>query len=285
MTSSHTGAGTPNRDPAIGLLDRLVRDALDQGYVDAAQRRANSPEEPGRGGRWWLGLGLALVGLLLAVGAVAHWSTAPETAQRKLELGKAIDEADTRVQALEQRIDATTAEVTVMQRSILTTGSIGGGLRARADALGVNAGTLPVKGPGVQVTIDDAPVDETALAAGQPDLGRVLDRDLQGAVNGLWAAGAEAIDINGQRLTSLTAIRGAGTAILVNYRPLVRPYVISAIGDPTVMAATFARGLEGQALEGLRQTYGMRYDLETRDRLDLPGDTGVTLRYAEEANR
>ncbi len=284
MTSEEPGANPPNRDAAIGLLDRLVRDALDQGYLDAAQRRANVHEEPDRSRPRWIGVGLALAGLLLAVGATAHLSAGPESAQRKQELAKAVDEGDARVQALEQRIDATTADVAGMQRSILTTGSIGGGLRARADALGAAAGTIPVSGPGVQVTIDDAPVDTEALAAGQPDLGRVLDRDLQGAVNGLWASGAEAIDINGQRLTTLTAIRGAGAAILVNYRPLVRPYVISAVGDPELLGTTFARGPAGQALEGLRQTYGIRYDLETRDRLDLPGETGVTLRYAKEAS-
>jgi uncharacterized protein YlxW (UPF0749 family) len=285
MTADDSGDSPPKRDAAIGLLDRLVRDALDQGYLDAAQRRANLPAGAARVGRWWIALGLALVGLLLAVGAATHWSTGPEAAQRKQELAKAVDDGDARVQELEQRIESTTIDVTAMQRAILTTGSIGGGLRARADALGISAGTLPVTGPGVHVIIDDAPVDETALAAGEPDLGRVLDRDLQGAVNGLWAAGAEAIDINGQRLTSLTAIRGAGAAILVNYRPLVRPYVISALGDPNLLATAFAAGPEGEALDILRQTYGVRYDLETRNRLDLPAETGVTLRYAKETDR
>ena len=101
-------------------------------------------------------------------------------------------------------------------------------------------------------------------------------------MNGLWEAGAEAVDINGQRLTSLTAIRGAGDAVLVNYRPLVRPYVISAIGDPTTLGALFEAGPAGVELEVLRQTYGVRYDLESRRAVTVPGEAGVQVRYAKE---
>ncbi len=72
------------------------------------------------------------------------------------------------------------------------------------------------------------------------DDGRVLSKDLQVVTNALWEAGAEAISINGQRLTARSAIRFAGDAILVNYRPLTRPYVISAIGDPQNLQVEFA---------------------------------------------
>ena len=85
------------------------------------------------------------------------------------------------------------------------------------------------------------------LAAAQ---GRVLDRDLQIVVNGLWAAGAEAISINGQRLTALSAIRSAGEAILVDFRPLSPPYVVSAVGEPTRCRPAFADGPLGAATCG-----------------------------------
>ena len=62
--------------------------------------------------------------------------------------------------------------------------------------------------------------------------GRVYDRDLQDVVNALWLAGAEAMSINGQRLTAATAIRSAGEAILVNSRPLSPPSLVHAIGNP-----------------------------------------------------
>ena len=54
--------------------------------------------------------------------------------------------------------------------------------------------------------------------------------DLQNVANALWAAGAEAIAINGQRLTATSTIRAAGNAILVDFRPVTSPYEVSAIG-------------------------------------------------------
>ena len=83
-------------------------------------------------------------------------------------------------------------------------------------------------GPGgPRITVDDAP--------GGPGRNRrvILDTDLQSLVNGLWMAGAEAISINGQRLTSLTAIRIAGEAITVNNVSLTPPYVVSRSATPT----------------------------------------------------
>ena len=56
------------------------------------------------------------------------------------------------------------------------------------------------RGPGVRVVADDAPGADSAR-------NEVLDTDLQKLVNGLWEAGAEAISINGQRLTNLSTIR------------------------------------------------------------------------------
>ena len=59
---------------------------------------------------------------------------------------------------------------------------------------------------------------------------RVIYSDLQKVANDLWAAGAEAIAINGQRLTATSTIRSAGAAILVDFRPVTSPYEVSAIG-------------------------------------------------------
>ena len=68
-------------------------------------------------------------------------------------------------------------------------------------------------------------------SSGFSDTGRVRDRDMQRVVNGLWESGAEAISVNGQRLTALSAIRAAGDAILVDNKPLVPPYTVLAVGD------------------------------------------------------
>ena len=279
--------GEPSsHDPAVGLLDRLVRDALDQGYLEAAARRAASPLEPSAGSsrtrQVVAAAGLALVGLLVTVAAVQHQVGAPEAAQRKQELAGAIADADARLDGLESQLAAASAEVVALRQSALSSNAEGRAVQAQIDRLGPSVGTVAVSGPGVVVTVDDAPPDADAIAAGEPDLGRILDRDLQLLVNGLWQSGAEAIDINGQRLTSLTAIRGAGGAVLVNYRPLERPYVVTAIGDPATLGPLFRAGSGGVELETLRQTYGVRYELQTKDQLTVPEEQGLMLRYAKE---
>jgi uncharacterized protein YlxW (UPF0749 family) len=108
----------------------------------------------------------------------------------------------------------------------------------------------------------------------------VLDVDLQHAANGLWAAGAEAIAINGQRLTTLSAIRTAGSAILVDFRPLSPPYTLDAIGDPKSMAAKFADGADGRYLFALKTQYGIRFDTTTKDHLSLPAANQLSVTEA-----
>jgi uncharacterized protein YlxW (UPF0749 family) len=112
------------------------------------------------------------------------------------------------------------------------------------------------------------------------NLGIVLDRDLQDIANGLWQSGAEAIAVNGQRLTSRSAIRFAGEAILVNYRPLARPYRISAIGDPEDLQVEFAANDGGAYARALQDNYGIRVSIDAAKSLSLPAATSLTVREA-----
>jgi uncharacterized protein YlxW (UPF0749 family) len=107
----------------------------------------------------------------------------------------------------------------------------------------------------------------------------VLSKDLQIVTNGLWEAGAEAMAINGQRLTARSAIRFAGEAILVNYRPLTRPYVITALGSPD-LEVNFADTAGGSYVRALEDNYGVRVTMAASERLGVPGATSLTTRYA-----
>ena len=108
----------------------------------------------------------------------------------------------------------------------------------------------------------------------------MLAKDLQYVTNALWQSGAEAVSINGKRLTSTSAIRFAGSALVVDYRPLTRPYVITALGDPKRFPATFADGAGGTYLSTLRSTFGIRVDTDVSDDLTVPAAVGMTTRYA-----
>jgi uncharacterized protein YlxW (UPF0749 family) len=103
---------------------------------------------------------------------------------------------------------------------------------------------------------------------------------MQRVVNGLWAAGAEAVSVNGQRLTALSAIRAAGDAILVDNRPLVPPYTVLAVGGKT-LGARFQNSVDGRYLQSMHEDLGIRSSLSDEDRVTLPAAPGLILRSAQ----
>jgi uncharacterized protein YlxW (UPF0749 family) len=176
------------------------------------------------------------------------------------------------------------AQVATLRARALT-GTGGAQLAERARLLELLAGETPVTGPGLRITLADAP-SASAGSGTDPrqgttaDQGRVLDRDLQTVVNGLWAAGAEAVAVNGQRLTARSAIRYAGQAILVDFSPLVPPYVVQAVGDAAGLQTRFAAGAAGAYLQALRDNYGVQAAIVPSANLELPGAGGSTTRFA-----
>jgi uncharacterized protein YlxW (UPF0749 family) len=198
----------------------------------------------------------------------------------RVEAGRAHADAQTRlIASLRGQIDTAQA-ATLAQQSQL-------GLTTELSQLELVAGTVPVTGPGLVLTVDDAktkvepdvPNANPRTAIG-PDQGKVIARDLQIIVNGLWAAGAEAISINGHRLTSRAAVRAAGEAILVDYRPLTRPYVITAIGDPGSLGVDFADNSGGSYLQSLTSNYQIRSDVQSRESVVVPGEPSLSLQHA-----
>jgi uncharacterized protein YlxW (UPF0749 family) len=78
----------------------------------------------------------------------------------------------------------------------------------------------------------------------------------------------------------MTAIRGADRSITVDYRPLARPYVVEAIGDPKSLEARFADSPGGEWLYNLQAVHHIRLETQAVDELTLPPDSGTKLRYA-----
>jgi uncharacterized protein YlxW (UPF0749 family) len=117
--------------------------------------------------------------------------------------------------------------------------------------------------------------------SGFSDTGRVRDRDMQRVVNGLWASGAEAVSINGQRLTALSAIRAAGEAILVDNKPLVPPYTVLAVGDGQRLSTRFQNSPDGLYLHALQENFGIRTSISVESDIKVPAAPSVIVRTAE----
>lgn len=146
---------------------------------------------------------------------------------------------------------------------------------ATSGLLGIKAhsGYAPVSGPGVRVRLSDSP-------SGGVD-GRVYDEDLAMLVNGLWVAGAEAIAVNGHRLTSQTGIRNVGLAIHIKAQPLKPPYIVQAVGNPNTMQSLFIESRPGVEFNALRSAYGFEFEMENAQNLNIPASQGPRLRSAE----
>lgn len=270
-------AGEEEYTEPSSVLGELMRQAMDDGYSLAAAQ----PGGTQRGGRWMWGVVAvtALVGLLLTVAANHTRASKPAVAKEKLELIERIEERTARVDALDARSARLQEDINELQNELLAGTASGQELTRKLAALDTLAGSGRVRGPGMRIIVDNAPEDEVA-AQETVGTGRILDIDLQQAVNGLWSAGAEAISINGQRLTSLTAIRNADQSITVNYRPLARPYVIEAIGDPETLPGRFAESPGGEWLYLLKAQQNIRLEMFKADELTLPGLSTSKLRYA-----
>jgi len=275
-------ATTRRPDASMLLLNDLMTNSLDEGYARAAARRA-PPGAQQQSSRRLAAviLGFALAGLLLAAAAVQVRSSAPTAARERVQLTERITAQTKRVDALQRRANELRAEVSAARRSALAVTETGRAEADRLTELELVAGVLPAEGEGIRVVVDDAKPGDPALSNGKPE-SRVMDADLQRLVNGLWAAGAEAVAINGQRITALTAIRSAGDAILVSYRPLSPPYTVLAIGDSEQLEVDFVDGPGGRWFRLLEDNYGIEFDVSREKKLRLPGASDATLRHAGE---
>jgi len=243
-----------NEPRTMSLLTTLFDDAVrsDYGTGTTSPPRARPMRIP----RSAVGLVLVvgLVGFILATALVTVRAQQSTTAAQRQDLLDRILVAESENVRIDSEIAAREAEVSQLSAAVLPNSPEGRLLADRLASAQLTAGYTPITAPGVVLSIADK------LGAG--GLGRVLDRDLQGVTNALWSVGATGIAINGIRMTSTTAIRSAGEAILVDYRPLAMPYVVTAIG-PDDLAARFMESPEGAALRSLQQQYGIEWSLDT----------------------
>ncbi|MFC7217180.1 DUF881 domain-containing protein [Streptomyces polyrhachis] len=155
-------------------------------------------------------------------------------------------------------------------------------MRALADA----AGTGALRGPGLSVTLQDAPPDARALIPGvpepQPDDLVIHQQDVQAVVNALWQGGAEGIRIMDQRLISTSAVRCVGNTLILQGRVYSPPYTVTAVGDPGRLREALDAAPSIRNYQRYVAAYGLGWQVERHRETDLPGYAGtVDLRYAQ----
>ncbi len=273
-SSGSQGSGASGAPQYAGLLTSVMSTTLDEDYETVARTRASNDAPDQRSGRVGVIVVLAALGLLMGISALKTEQEAPLAARERDGLIDQIHVRQDRLDGLNAEQIALQAQLTALQKELTDGADDDRVLSNELTSLGVASGSLAVSGPGVSVTVDDGP----GTATGE---GRILDTDLQLLVNALWASGAEAVAINGHRLTSLTAIRFAGEAITVDYRSLVSPYVITATGDRDTLPGRLQESAGGQIWLALRANYGILFDIVARDRVTVPADPHDHLVYAQ----
>jgi uncharacterized protein YlxW (UPF0749 family) len=281
-------------DGSMSLLVDMTEAALDPAYAAVAQRRSehsDRPQRPDGSGRRAPLLRavvlLTLLGVVTGIAAAQVRRSADAAGAVRRSLVADVQHQTKATDRLAAQADALRAQVAQARDKGLGDDANGRTLAARVAALELATGQTKVKGPGLVVTLNDAQNADTAVGSGrggQLGDGRIYDRDLQDVANALWAAGAEAISINGQRLTALTAIRSAGESVLVDFRPLSPPYRLSAVGDVDAMQPAFVDSATARRFTTYTSLYGLGFNVRRDANLSLPAAAPPELHAARDAN-
>jgi uncharacterized protein YlxW (UPF0749 family) len=181
---------------------------------------------------------------------------------------------------LQEEIQKLLADKAALEKAASNRSDVSKNLNQDLQETKLFAGLSEVTGPGVVVTLSDSKKDR--LIGVDPQSYLVHDRDIRDVVNELRAAGAEAITVNGQRITVSSSIRCAGPIVLINQDEMATPFVIQAIGDPDKLLS--ALNIHNGVLDQIRTFGPDMARSEKKTQLRLPAFAGKTqLKYAKPA--
>jgi uncharacterized protein YlxW (UPF0749 family) len=145
------------------------------------------------------------------------------------------------------------------------------------------AGLKPRTGPGVVVTLSDAPEEVIDAATGDKNLLVVHQQDIQAVVNAMWRGGATAVVLQGQRMVTTTGIKCEGNSVVIQGVPYPQPYVIEAVGDVGSLTSAISddRYLQIYREQADDPTIDVGWDLDIQDEITAPAYDGLLdLSYA-----
>ncbi|MEI5675120.1 MULTISPECIES: DUF881 domain-containing protein [unclassified Nocardioides] len=274
-------ADTRERLPArvtMPLLTLITQQSLDEDYLHAAERRvarggANPP--PGHRGRRTAAVVavVAVFGVLVTTAAVQTNRNADTVDAGRESLIEQILNQRADVAAQQVSLADLRDEIADLEDEQDRTDAAQQSVADANERLSVRTGGVAVRGPGVRITVDDPEQGEE----------RIRKEDLFLLINGLWQAGAEAIALNGHRLSVVTSINNSDVAINVESSALLPPYMLQAIGDSGRLAADLLDTDTFERFDALQDRYGFRFDMDNEDSMVLPAARDKRLRNASVA--
>jgi uncharacterized protein YlxW (UPF0749 family) len=200
------------------------------------------------------------------------------------DLASVVRQQTKEVDALNRERDNLAAQVDALAAPL--GGGARDGAQERVEDLQVPAGLRAMSGPGLTIELDDASNDTIASAGVDPNYLIVHQQDLQAVVNALWAGGAEAMAIQGQRVIATTGIKCVGNTVVLRGVPYSPPYVITAVGDPLSMLQSVNENPYIQRYLDYVERFDLGWDVLPHTQVEVPAYRGsLDLEYARPTGR
>lgn len=251
-------------------VGEFLRNRMARVRARTAQQRPRSPR-----GRLTTVLVCVIAGLMITVAAIAARGTDLRSDRN----------ADMRhlIVAQSQRNEELRRDVAQLQDEVAQLASQQGGstnvFQTQAERAEHDAGIAAVSGPGLRVVLTDAPADVKPAGVDDDSL-IVHQQDIQAVVNALWAGGAEAMSVMGQRVISTTGIKCVGNTVVLHGIPYAPPYVIEAVGDAESLQSALDESPAVTIYRQYVEAYRLGYSVEEMGEMEMPsfsGSTGVSV--------
>lgn len=234
--------------------------------------RTGDGNAPGIAVRSGFALALGLLAAIIFVSARSSSVAPEERIGARVELAELIRAQQARAEELKARVDELALQVEAFEQAGPHTDDKLA-LQVRIDQMAAPAGLTPVHGPGLVVSLNDS---SQAASRGVDANDLVIhEQDLHAVINALWAGGAEAMSVNGQRVLTTTAVRCVGSVLLLHGRTYSPPYVIHAIGDGEMMDASLERDAAVQRFAAAAKAFQLGFSVTDDEALELPAYEGT----------
>ncbi|HEY4752638.1 MAG TPA: DUF881 domain-containing protein, partial [Candidatus Limnocylindrales bacterium] len=229
---------------------------------------------------WQITLGLALLalGFLIAAQLAAEGPRIRYTSQERTPLVETVGELQTQQDQLKQQVLDARSAIQGLEAAGEGGAAVTKQLSDQLQNAQIAAGLVSMTGPGLVMQLSDSKMPVPADGNSHDYL--VSGGDVLTVVDQLWAAGAEGIAINGERVVVSTAIVDIGGSVVVNGAYVAAPYQVSAIGPATMFDTLTHEPGFVDFIRARSEAYGIEVQYATPDSVDLPAYAGSTnLRY------
>lgn len=230
---------------------------------------------------WQVTLGVALLalGFLIAAQLASEGPRVRYTTQERTPLVETANELQAQQDDLKARILGLRSQIQDVEGQGEGSADLVRLLNVRLEQARIAAGLIALTGTGIVIQLEDskAPVPPDGSESDY----LVESRDIRVVVRELWRAGAEAIAVNGERITPTSAIIDVGTSLLINSAYLTPPYQVTALGPADIYDRVSASSGFVDFVRDRGEGYGIQVSLAEPESVDMPAYVGtVTLRYS-----